>query len=265
MHLDSAGRRLFALTAGEPRPGIRGVLICPAFAEEMNRSRQTVRLLLNEVGDRGLLAISADLHGTGDSEGEFADARWAQWLRDLESAAGWLLSQGCTAIALVGIRAGGLLAWDLLRQNSLPLRRLVLWQPVLNGKALVTDVLRTRVAAGLQREPRETVGDLRRRLSAGEAIESAGYALHSELAQALEHCDILPPTSSANSPPIHWLEIVAEENSTQRQSALDAIARLQDAGLRVEASRSVDPPFWSTQEITVGRTTARMTAELLAA
>lgn len=263
LFLDAKGRRIFAVT-GEPGPaaGSHGILICPAFAEEMNRARRTVSLLRREAALRGLWTICPDLHGTGDSAGEFADARWDHWLEDLETAAAWLHGRGCTRISLVGVRAGALLAWDLLRRNRAGYEALVLWQPMLAGKSVVTDMLRTRIAAAVGQGTRETVAALRRQLDAGQAVEAAGYMMAPELVSALDDARI--DTDEWVPAAINWLEIVADDDSATRQPVLNMVSRLQAAGARVDLHRQKDPPFWSTVETTVGQGTARATARLLA-
>jgi exosortase A-associated hydrolase 2 len=265
LYLQSSDRRIFAMAArpagGQARVGL---LVCPAFGEEMNRTRRTVRLLCDAAAAEGACVLYPDLHGTGDSPGEFADARWEDWLADLGAAALWLRDEGCDHIVLVGVRAGALLAWDLLRAGTLPVSRVVLWQPVLTGKAVVTDLLRTRIAAAASQSGRDTVATLRAQLAAGQVVESVGYGLAPELVRALEAAAIAPP-EGRGLPPVSWIEVIGDESSATRQPALTLVAQLQAAGAAVELLRQPDPPFWSTVETTVGHGTIRRTAPLLAA
>ncbi len=230
----------------------------------MNRTRQTVRLLCGAAMQQGMAVIYPDLHGTGDSAGDFGDARWEQWLGDLETAAAWLQERGCTAIVVLGIRAGALLAWELLRRGRFPVHSLVFWQPVLSGKSVVTDMLRMRIAAAGEPGSGETVAGLRQQAGAGAPLEAAGYRLAPELVQALDASSI-DAVSGMVMPPIHWLEIVSEDAGPTRQAVLDTIARLRGQGARIELLRQPDPPFWATQEITVGQGTVAATVRLLAA
>ena len=262
--LDSAEHRLFAL-AGKPA-GVaarHGILVCPAFAEEMNRTRRTVRLFCEEAAQRGMLVIATDLHGTGDSSGDFGDARWGQWLVDLGVAATWLQQQGCTSISLLGIRAGALLAWEILRAGLIPVRSVVLWQPVITGKAVVTDMLRARIAAASAQGARETVSGLRQQLADGNAVEAAGYLLAPELMHALDQA-VIAENPGMPLPPVCWMEIVANEESSMRQAALDAIKRLQAAPAAIDLVRQPDPPFWGTTEITAGLGSVSSTVRWLA-
>ena len=263
-YLDSAEHRLFAL-AGRPAevPTGHGILVCPAFAEEMNRTRRTLRLLCSEAARRGMLVIETDLHGTGDSSGDFGDARWDGWLNDLEASANWLRQQGCVTISLLGVRAGALLAWEILRTRRTPIRSLVLWQPVLTGKAVVTDMLRARLAAASTQGGRETVSGLRQQLESGHAVEAAGYLLAPNLVRDLDQLAITP-NPGLPLPPMCWLEIVGDDTSTTRQPALDTIRQLQAAGATVDLVRQQDPPFWGTTEVTAGRGSVSSTVRWLA-
>lgn len=265
LFLPAGDHRIFAMTAspaaGQPR---LGVLVCPAFAEEMNRTRRTMRLLAAGAAGQGACAIYPDLHGTGDSPGDFADARWAGWLGDLRASACWLEQQGCAGLVLVGIRAGALLAWDLLRGGLERVRHVVLWQPVLAGRNVVTDMLRTRIAAATPPGPRESVANLRQRLAAGETVETVGYALAPELARALEAAAIAAEPGRA-WPPVSWIEVIGDQASATRQPALALVDQLRAGGVRVELLRQPDPPFWSTVETTVGTGTVDLTLPLLAA
>jgi len=70
------GRRgpLFALWFDPDAAGDQAILVVPPFAEELNKSRRMLALQGKSLAraGRGLLAV--DLHGTGDSAGEFIEA-----------------------------------------------------------------------------------------------------------------------------------------------------------------------------------------------
>lgn len=262
--LEHADQRLFSLAC---RPGgaraSRGVLVCPPFAEEMNRSRRTVRELCGALAASGALALSTDLRGTGDSSGEFGDARWSDWLADLGAALDWLARQGCTQLSLVAIRAGALLARELLRDRAGAFARLALWQPVLTGQSVVTDLLRARVAAAATTGASESVARLRERLAAGEAVEAAGYALSPALAAALDGARFAADAAPL-LPPTLWAEAGSDAAAPLRIPAQQLLEALRAAGATVTLARVEDPPFWSTTETTVGRASIAATVPFLA-
>jgi exosortase A-associated hydrolase 2 len=266
--LDPDRPSLFA-TAAVPAAAVanRGIVICPAFAEEMNRTRRTVRLFMERCAAAGIAAINVDLRGTGESAGEFADARWEDWLADLHRAADWLRGRGCDEISLLGVRAGALLAWQLASAPGARFERLLLWQPLLTGKAVITDMLRARVIAMSTTGTKETVNELREQLRAGSAVEAAGYRLTAPLAAALEAAAIATTaaTAATGGGVVGWLEVVAEPEAPVRAAAENALAGLRAAGRRADLLRAQDPPFWATTETTTGAATVQASIAWLAA
>src|SRR2546426_10091814 len=66
---------------------IRGHLLCILpFNEEMNRCRSMITLQAKAFSLLGIGTLVLDLHGTGDSEGNYVDARWEIWLEDIRAA-----------------------------------------------------------------------------------------------------------------------------------------------------------------------------------
>jgi len=74
---------LFHAPSGECRGAL--VYIHP-FAEEMNRSRRMAALQARALAAQGIGVLLLDLHGCGDSAGDFGDASWDGWLRDIAAA-----------------------------------------------------------------------------------------------------------------------------------------------------------------------------------
>jgi len=243
------------------------VLVCPAFAEELNRTRRAVQLASRRIAALGCSVLLLDPYGTGDSEGEFADARWAHWLDDLARGAHWLRRQGSPRIALFGVRLGAALALELAARESC--EHVLLWQPVAKGAAYLNQFLRLRVAADmLAADSASNTNALRAELSAGCGVEVAGYAISPELARDLEAID-LERLARADSPQIEWIEAVAAPERPLAPASRALIERWSTAGVRAHAQACVAPSFWSTPEIVVPDTfidaTARVAAEWLRA
>ena len=139
LFLDGPEGRLFAMfyppagevrgdRPGDYRPGDErpAALFLPPFAEEMNRARYMAALLGRSLAARGVGCLALDLHGTGDSEGDFADARWEIWRRDAVAARDWLAGQGYASVSVVGLRLGACLALDAFASGQDGLERFVL-------------------------------------------------------------------------------------------------------------------------------------------
>jgi exosortase A-associated hydrolase 2 len=220
------------------------------LGEEMNKSRRMAALAARRLAASGVAVLQLDLHGCGDSAGDFADARWEGWRRDVAAGLDWLRARLGIAPGLWGLRLGGLLALDYAAHAAAPPERLLLWQPFLSGKAALTQFLRLRVATDLLRAGQAPGGGteaLRARLRAGEALEVGGYTLSPELALALDAVEgsALPPPAC----PVHWLELVAEEGRPLPPAA----ARLGEAwragGVDLLQQAVAGPQFWTAQEI----------------
>ncbi len=148
---------------------------------------------------RGVATLVPDLYGTGDSEGDFADADWATWRNNLGGAVQWSAAQGHTVSGLLAIRLGAALAVGAQAAGLLPnVTRTVLWHPVFDGARALGQFLRLRTAANMISGSRESATDLKARLAQGETIEVAGYGLGGRLAADLE--SVATPSMLAADP-----------------------------------------------------------------
>lgn len=270
---DSSARALFLPGSRGPvyaisraplsRPGGRAVLFLPPFAEEMNKSRRMFTLAAQALARRGIASMIVDLYGTGDSGGEFADARWETWCADVAAACTWLREHGGERIVLAGLRLGALLALDVAA--VLPgVERVVLWQPVLAGDALVTQFLRADVVAQMlaQADARATTDALRKRLQSGEIVEVAGYALAPDLVAAIESLK-LESLARDSTPPMDWIEVVSDASRGGAPAGLRVRQAWQARGLRVTHRLAAGPPFWSSVEIAVAPELVQATVSAL--
>lgn len=240
------------------------MLLVPPFAEELNKSRRMLTEVALSLADRGVATVMPDLYGTGDSEGEFRDADWDVWTRDLLVAASWASSRGWGVRSMLAVRLGCPLAADAAALLPEPLERTVYWQPVVDGQRFTTQFLRLRVAASMMADQKETVGELRERLDAGDCIEIAGYECPPRLLAAI---DRLTPDRVAHERlgVLHWLELVrdaASSPSPATQRTVEA-SRTHVAALHFETK--VGEPFWAATEIVVVPGLVARTTELLAA
>lgn len=242
---------LFALHYPAMARPVRAVLVIPPFAEELNKSRRMLALAARGLQAAGLDVLVVDLHGTGDSAGDFSDASLECWRQDLQCAADWLARRGATTLDLLAVRGGALLLPDIEPPPGMTRGRVVLWQPMTSGSLLVTQFLRLRVAeemTGAERVPGEP--EPRARLQAEGRIEIAGYEITSRLAAELEA--VTDPLAAARDwQAWHWLEVGAPGVTTPGPAAQRSVAALAALGARVEAQVLPGDPFWATPEIAV--------------
>ncbi|MCP5197455.1 MAG: hydrolase 2, exosortase A system-associated [Gammaproteobacteria bacterium] len=226
-------------------PGKRGgVLYVPPFAEEMNKSRRMAALQARRLAAAGFAVLLPDLYGTGDSAGDFAEARWAVWRDDLMRCGDWLRQRGHAQLTLWGLRLGGLLALD--KASDIAATRLLLWQPVLSGQRFLQQFLRLRLTGDRLKGGRETMAQLQERLAAGQSLEVAGYELHPELALALEKIQPITPSSGVR---VDWFEVTGIADGSPSPASRHLMEQWRHAGATVHLQAVVGDAFWTTQEI----------------
>ena len=246
--LHGATGELFLLTyPGVPGadPPRRALVVVPAFAEEMNKSRRQIALLGRALAPLNITTVVPDLYGTGDSAGDFGEASVSLWRTDLQAIYDWTTSQGFESIAVLGLRAGALLAVDLLAQTTIRPASLLLWQPVVSGKTMISQFLRLKAAAALTQETKgEGVRELRARLAADESVEIAGYWLSPQLVSEFDGLHLRDLRGVLNA---RWLQV--QEGEAPPPAARSVIDQLADQDVSVEFTAVGGEPFWSTVEI----------------
>jgi exosortase A-associated hydrolase 2 len=221
-----------------------------AFAEEMNKSRRMAALQARRLAAEGAAVLHVDLFGCGDSSGEFGEARWDIWRRDVRAAAGWLSQRYRVPLTLWGLRLGAALAAEAAQDASLGVDRLLLWQPITHGGHFLSQFLRLRVASEMltsgaaNTAVRELVEALRR----GEAPEIVGYELNATLASAIEQLNLEQLRPLARR--VDWLEVAGDRNLPIRPASRRVLEAWEGAGLRIDSTQAVGDSFWSTMDIT---------------
>ena len=264
--LDGARGRCFAIYH-RPPADIKtwaNVLCVPPFNEEMNRCRSMFTMLARSLARGGIGTLLIDLHGTGESEGGHVDARWETWKSDITQAMGWLDRQGGACRALIGVRLGVPLAADVLRESTDKGVALVAWQPVSDGKSYFTQFLRIRIAANMERTdiPKETAADMRKQLASGHPVEVAGYAVHPELAAAIEGCR-LSALTPATGGGVGWFERKSGTEEGLAPASQAVVDGWRSEGRRVDVHHFEGPAFWAVHDRAVAPDLIRQTTDWL--
>ena len=265
------GQRLCIYHAAHGVALKEALLYVHPFGEEMNKSRRMAALQARMLARSGVAVLQIDLHGCGDSSGDFVEARWDTWCDDLALAHAWLAQAAGVPVSLWGLRLGALLALDYARTALLPIRRFILWQPVLDGSTFMTQFLRLRLASemmegarvpedgiensasGTTKRPEgmQTAGGttgLREALRLGQRLEIAGYELAPDLADAIDAVDarsLAPGRAQA----VEWFEINATEDRPVAPASMRVIAAWEHVGVPVHTHCVTGPAFWKSQEI----------------
>jgi exosortase A-associated hydrolase 2 len=229
----------------------RGIVYVHPFGEEMNKARRMVALQCRRLAAAGWAVLQIDLLGCGDSSGDYGEASWELWRRDVEAAVGWHRQQlkGGT-ISLWGLRLGATLAADVAKASALAIEELLLWQPVVNGEQFLTQFLRLQLAAEMLSAgaAQSGVKGLRDALAHGESLEIAGYLLNPGMAAAISSLNLTQFFPAVTR--VHWLEVTAQPEPKISPASGRAIEAWREKGLDIRASAVSGEPFWSTLEIT---------------
>lgn len=217
-----------------PRAGAaaRGAIVyLHPFAEELNTTRRMAALQARAFAAAGYGVLQIDLHGCGDSSGDFADARWLQWRRDVTLACDWLRARAAGPVSLWGLRLGALLAVEAAADEAAD--ALLLWQPVINGRQHLRQFLRTGHTARMLSDGAPDADD-----------EVAGYRIAPELARAIEALDAGDFRPGC---PVHWFERSGEDGELPPASARH-LAAWRAASVALHEHRVRGSAFWASAD-----------------
>jgi pimeloyl-ACP methyl ester carboxylesterase len=227
-----AEKPLFGCFNG-PRAGrarATGIVICQPIGHEYVNSHRALRQLAVRLAAVGFPVLRFDYFGCGDSSGEAVEGRTTQWIHDLGEAISEITRRSkVTNVCLVGLRLGASIA--LLGSQHSRISTLVLWDPVVKGRAYLESVislnqqlLRFRPKPGKQRRP-DWPKDI------------IGFPLPRELYDEIDQLDLLAvPTQSAAR------VLIVETETNPDCVALKS--HLERSGGSVTLERLESPPIW---------------------
>ncbi|MHB9024494.1 MAG: alpha/beta hydrolase family protein [Armatimonadota bacterium] len=120
------------------------VLLAPPLFEEGRSAHRAVITGARALARAGAAVLHAEVSATGNNPGSLTQATIGKWLDDLRHAAAYLVSRADAPLSVVGCRLGALLAARAIAEG-LAAGRFVLWQPVTDGRAFLSQI-RTRRA-----------------------------------------------------------------------------------------------------------------------
>jgi uncharacterized protein len=121
-----------------PRALPWGVVICHPFGQEYLRAYRSLQQLAVRLAAAGFHTLRFDYFGCGDSAGEDHEGRLQRWRADIAAAIEEIEALSSSSrVALVGLRLGATLA---LSTAGPSVQRLVLWDPVLDGRRYLAEL-----------------------------------------------------------------------------------------------------------------------------
>lgn len=224
------------------------IVYLPPFGEEMNRSRSLVTEQARQFAREGFSCTILDYYGTGESLGDLISASLPIWRQNIDDVLAQLLQRHQCPVYLWGCRLGGLIALDYVSVGPDVCSKLLLWQPVSSGGTFVTQLLRQRSAAIMQKgEKAESTSDMKRQLAEGNSFDVGGYRLGGALLTAIDQLEVASMLSGnplGDTLEVFWLEHVAEADEQPGAKASRIIRELTDGGAKVLVKTFTGEPVW---------------------
>jgi alpha-beta hydrolase superfamily lysophospholipase len=206
-------------------------LLCKPFGTEAVRANMLYRALAMRLVREGCVVLSFDYHGTGESLGDGVDETLAHWADDVVTASAFLRARGATTQHWFGLGLGATLAALAAAKSSIPPARVVLWEPVENGRAYA-DKLRAAHKSDRERWYYQSWSTLLRDLREPEpALPGVvlGFDVGASLAAEIDALNGLPldalrargvaVTTSSSERPFPWMSNHAPDGQQQNLGA----------------------------------------------
>jgi uncharacterized protein len=209
LYLGSSERRIFAVyeAAAVSRRHTRAAVLCCPWGAEYVYAHRSMRQLAVKLSLCGFHTLRFDFYGTGDSDGDMAEADLDGWEADAQRAIEGIRDiVGNTRVTLIGMRLGANIAAAAALRQAETCDALVLWDPILSGEQYLHS---------LQERPGANIPD-----DSG-GIEVDGFLLTSRMADGVKKVNLRPTLSA---PPCRTLMLVTEPAATQSATQDSAVA-----------------------------------------
>jgi pimeloyl-ACP methyl ester carboxylesterase len=124
------------------------VLLCNPFGQEAIRTHRLFKVLAERFARAGWTTMRFDYLCTGDSDGDDESVSLAGWVADVQLADRILRDRtGATTVAWMGLRLGATAAALASEHAGTPPDRLLLWDPVIEGRGWLEELAAAHVRA----------------------------------------------------------------------------------------------------------------------
>lgn len=186
-----------------------GIVICYPMGREYILGYRALRQLAYQLTRAGFAVLRFDYYGCGDSSGDAHEGSVTQWMTDIETAIEEVKHRGDSSkICLIGARLGAGLGVLVGSQRS-DVETIVLWDPVVDGKNYVTDLI-----AQHQEWLNERTTELQTLPSTQQTLEVLGYPFSATLQDGLERVNLL---DVGRCPAKHVLTLESDKTSSGKQ------------------------------------------------
>ena len=174
------------------------VLLCCPFGQEAIRAQRVLYILAERLARAGFDVLRFDYFATGDALGDDEDGDIDGWVGDVLSAHTQLCFESKnTRCSWIGLRLGAAIAALASAKLSVPLEKLILWDPVINGSDYLVELAHAHKEAMQMAYGIRYIIDqkLREVFQCESSSEALGFPLTSRLRTQLE---ALSPASFAH-------------------------------------------------------------------
>ena len=239
------------------------VVVVHPFAEEKKFSHRVLVKLARELARRDVATLRFDLSGSGDSTGDTDTARLDQWRLDIASACVQAEARAEAPPVLVGLRLGATLALIHAAHAQTP-PAIVLWEPVIDGRKYVDDILRRRMIKEMMTTGKKATGRdaVLARLDADGFLDLDGLSVGKGLIEDIASLNV---TAIAKAFSGRALCVQIAYNAKVSPALEELAATLTAAGARVETLGIREQVIWDRVELVEATELIRTTADWIAA
>lgn len=157
------------------------VLMCNPFGQEAVRTHRMYRVLADRLARGGVHVLRFDYHGTGDSSGDDTDGNLDIWQEDILLAHQELQRRAAGAsVSWLGARLGASLAALACMKAPAAPARLLLWEPIADGRAYLD-----KLAAQHRTALRQSFGLVPKAFQRPPVNEALGFGMSDALVDGL--------------------------------------------------------------------------------
>jgi len=244
LFLAANGRELFCARRVPDAPRAAAVF-CHPFGEEKKNAYRPFVDLGRLLAAKRVASVNFDYTGCGDSSGEMDGATLEMWIEDtlavIESARA--LAPAGAPVLLAGLRLGASIA--ALAALRAGVERLVLWQPVVNGRAdFAAELRRTLIKQMVTNgAARATRGQLLAELEQGQGrLDLDGFPFTGALYKGIASVNLLALELSAR----HTVSLIQIAHTPNPLPDTQRLAQAwSERGARVTTDAVVAPPLWA--------------------
>lgn len=143
LHFGFGNRKLYGVYHPPllTNPIQKSILICSSIGPEYVHPYRLLRILAENLANKGHHIFRFDWYGCGDSCGESSKATTGYWISDAKLAAEELCNlSGNQKFSVIGLRLGATIAWNsFIDSDNLP--SLFLWEPIIDGAEWINEMI----------------------------------------------------------------------------------------------------------------------------